>query len=483
MSLSMKVLLAGGGGGGGGSASSTGGGGGGAGGVRYVASHLITPKLYTVTVGAAVATNTQGNNTVFDTLTVLGGGRGGNYNQAGASGGCGGGGGSIIGSGAGAGSDYGYAGTTGYDGHGGGGGGAGQIAGAVNVPSGGGGGGGNGLEYDISGTDTYYGGGGSGGYGTRTGGLGGGGRGGEVGLPSRPGTNGLGGGGGGAYHTHGGGVGGGGGSGVVFLRYKTSDFTNYRVLITGTGNNSYADGDDTVIQFIVTGTLLIVVSWDAPMHRWKLDNNALDSAGTNNGATTDMTYLPLRVVGSHSGSFNGTSSRVVPTYFDLFQYTGFTLSAWVSAETLPAYSKTIFSQSASANYYSNISLLVTNARFLQYLVRKADGSYLYTVNSTATIDTTFHHLAISDNNGVVAGYIDGVPQAEFAGASYTRASLGTNTTTIGRKLGPMPTALGNLWFKGLLDDVRVYNIALNDSEIRKLYNSYFTSGMMMSTSI
>jgi hypothetical protein len=100
VALSADVLVIAGGASGGGFSK---GGGGGAGGVCNQTSRLISPASYSVTVGAGGAgapsttVGTSGNNSIFDTITALGGGGGGADSgtaaiRNGASGGSGGGG-------------------------------------------------------------------------------------------------------------------------------------------------------------------------------------------------------------------------------------------------------------------------------------------------------------------------------------------------------------------------------------------------------
>jgi len=200
----------------------------------------LTTGNKTVTVGAGGASSPSGSNTnsganngsnsVFDSITSLGGGYGTTYDGgAGQSGGCGGG------SGASGGSTSGGSGTSGqgYDGGagepntGGGGGGGGGGAGSAgsNAPgSDNGGNGGNGVASSITGSSV-----------TRAGGGGGGGS-----TASTAGSGGSGGGGAGANTTQtpqsgtvntGGGAGAGGadgdqgqtgGSGIVIVRYDTT---------------------------------------------------------------------------------------------------------------------------------------------------------------------------------------------------------------------------------------------------------------------
>jgi hypothetical protein len=237
----VEYLVVAGGGGGGGWM----GGGGGAGGYRTATGFAVTTgSSITVTVGAggtgapagADAAYTNGNDSVFGTITSTGGGRGGNFTGAGLSGqnGGSGGGGSYTGFPPGTGiAGQGNNGGTGPGGSpyiGGGGGGANSVGGnATSVASGVGG---AGIASSISGSSVTYAGGGGGGGGIPggisggEGGVGGGGAGGIGGTGATAGTSGTpntGGGGGGAGSTNSTGVsqqgGGGGGSGVVIIRY------------------------------------------------------------------------------------------------------------------------------------------------------------------------------------------------------------------------------------------------------------------------
>jgi len=169
----------------------------------------------------------QGSNSVFSSITSIGGGGGRAYAQGtqrttGGSGGGGSGGNSDRTPGVGT-SNQGYNGGNGYnDNRAGGGGGAGAVG--ANATSTAHGAGGIGVSSSISGTATYYagGGGGAGAYNTPSGGAGGNGGGGAGAAPgSGPGTNGSAntGGGGGAADAYWGQSHGGGGAGG----FRTND--------------------------------------------------------------------------------------------------------------------------------------------------------------------------------------------------------------------------------------------------------------------
>jgi hypothetical protein len=244
---SVAVLVVAGGGGGG---TGTGGGGGGAGGVIYNSSYSVTPgNSYSITVGAGgqgsasgATQATNGSNSVFDSLTAVGGGFGGNESgtagwRNGNSGGSGGGG-TYNGTGGAGTASQGNTGGNGRSGasgggntwSGGGGGGAGAVGQAGQVLAGGNGG--AGVAYSISGVTTFYGGGGAGSVqstsgGTVTKGSGGAGGGGDAVADQTGsqtaigfnGANGLGGGGGGSGDNATS-IAGNGGSGIVIVSWK-----------------------------------------------------------------------------------------------------------------------------------------------------------------------------------------------------------------------------------------------------------------------
>ena len=244
-SLEVEYLVIAGGGGGSQSRNATGGGGGGAGGYRTsvpgqtsgggasAESKLtLTTGDKTVTIGGGGSDRTDGNDSVFDSITSLGGGKGAGYSRVnGGNGGSGGG--QAYNQSAGSG-------TSGQGSNGGSGGGvAGGGGGGASATGTGGGGstggnGGAGQSSNINGSTTTRAGGGGGGsstgYGTigrGQGGSGGGGAGGAEGQPGgdspQGGSGNTGGGGGGPIGNGGqnsGGQGGGtGGSGVVIVRY------------------------------------------------------------------------------------------------------------------------------------------------------------------------------------------------------------------------------------------------------------------------
>ena len=236
-SYSVDYLVVAGGAGGGSS-----GGGGGAGGFQSSNMIVDPTSSYTITVGAGGAVDNNGSNSVFASVTSIGGGKGGPNGSPGSSGGSGGGGSysnTTPGSGT---SGQGFSGGYGNYGNGGNtygaGGGGGAGAAGSNSTGSNGGAGGVGQSSSISGTLTYYAGGGGGmGFSANTPNPGAGGNGGGGNGNSSGGSTNTGG---------GGGTGNAGGSGIVIIRYLGSQ--------RGTGGTVTSSGGYTIHTFTSSGT-------------------------------------------------------------------------------------------------------------------------------------------------------------------------------------------------------------------------------------
>jgi hypothetical protein len=249
--LDIEILIVAGGGGGSGGSH---GGAGGAGGFMYV-NHSLTTGNYNITIGLGGAggplnvDGINGGNSLFDTLTAVGGGKGSKTGQVGGAGGSGGGGGGDSAQAGGSGvAGQGYDGGAGESPSpygGGGGGGAGATGDAA---SGQGGDGGVGNTSTITnGTGLYYAGGGGGSAYSGTpgdGGLGGGGNGGTQSADPTDGVNNTGAGGGGATHR---GAAGDGGTGIIIIRYLAAPpayvFFNITGILKFSNDTAVNNGD------------------------------------------------------------------------------------------------------------------------------------------------------------------------------------------------------------------------------------------------
>ena len=467
----VEVLVVAGGGAGGGYHA----GGGGAGGVIYNSAYQLTSAAaITVTIGAGggAATNISntgdpGSNSVFGSLTAIGGGAGisqgsspiarnnggsgggaadgsGGVNHPGGSGtpGQGFNGGNIFGDGP---SQYYLYGTAGGGGAGG--------NGVGNIITGGGAGG-PGSAFSISGTTTYYGGGGGGTYlgpgslGVLTadygiGGVGGGGRGGytstaggAVVVYSTSGTNNTGGGGGGFLYANNGG--GAGGSGIVIVRYPG--------LPAATGGTiTYINGY-TIHTFTSSGTFT--------PYLW----NDVSGNGYNGTLVNGVTFNSYQNGGGLI--FDGTDDYIDLQYAIIGGTGDFTVSQWLQSGPDNAGGTTFGNYSAG-----QLQIFFGKNYIGMYLGNNSTYLGVSPWNVTLPEFTTEPvMITATRQSSVTSFYINGVLKKNGASSTDIGAAnfrIGTNTNTTER-------------FTGRVFVTQTYNRALSSTEVTQNYNAQKT---------
>ena len=526
------LLVAGGGGGGGGSVVGgyTGGGGGGAGGLLSSSlSSAASGSTFTVTVGSggsggsftSSATNNKGtggvNSTIagtsITTLTAIGGGAGaaGGANGTGfgigEDGGSGGGSGyrsTAAGSGTtGQGNDGGHANTAEY-GSGGGGGAsqAGQDGYTVGIDNYWGGDGGSGSLSPITGTSTFYAGGGAAGgltlnsYNNNTpgsGGPGGGGDGGgNAGLSGTAGTVNTGGGGGGGSRDENTNTGGTGGSGVAIFAYNSGSYNSAGGIVGDAGNGKKYHQYNSSGTFkvgstsdfnIVTGSNL-VLHVDAGNFASRNGNtsgidlssydNDINLGGQSGGSLTSNPWWNCDGTGGLADferNGGGTATNVAHTGYGNFtgaSATNFTIEFWVRSTATGGEAtagKTIIGRN-SGDIWASIVIKNNKLSYIHY-----NSTWQYNYSTTTINDGNWHHCVVTNfSNQTGDLWVDGTKESD--GASTT---LSPNAGTRYMKLDSIFRGYNGENTAGDIAQIRVYDIALTDTQITQNYNATKTN--------
>lgn len=441
--------------------------GGGAGGLIYLENYSVTPgQTISVAVGGGGDGSTggsikasNGENSVFGGLTAIGGGAGGQWDgghKNGSSGGSGGGSASLVNATgtSGQGNNGGTGATSGSPYNWGGGGGAGEAGG--NATSNRHGSGGNGLYYgdkfgDSYGENGWFAGGGGGGGHNRAAtvrGLGGNGGGGDGGTPNvyedgESGLSGTGGGGGGASTISSGtNIGGNGGSGVVLIRYVD------RRASTGMAIN----------KGLVAHYTMNEIDYNHSNNR-VTDKTPYENHGSNYGATFTEDRF-----GKDDSSFYFNESSYLRVPLDEsfnFNNQSFTLSSWVKTTDTGG---GIFDTQQTS--YRGYRLTIENG-LVEFGVYASDFNASYReLNSSILVNDGDWHLVVATydkNTSLMSIYIDG--QLDI---TSTQSQVAPSLQDL--YIGVIDVSRGFL--TGNLDDVRIYNRALSESEIQSLYDSY-----------
>jgi hypothetical protein len=216
---------------------------------------------------------------------------------------------------------------------------------------------------------------------------------------------------------------------------------------------------------------------------YKLNDNTttttvIDSVGNYNGALTNA----LNTSGSSiTGKINGALNfDGINDYVNLMNagslsnfaknYSNYSFSVWVKTSDLPSSGNfdIINKYYNHTNGYRAFSLLILNGLNQVYYCeygKDTGGTYRIKclISPTVLANNTWYHMAVVGNSTNTTFYLNGAYNAQ--GESIDKLHAGTINITIGHS--PNTTDA----FKGSIDDVRLYNRTLNQSEISYIYNS------------
>lgn len=216
-----------------------------------------------------------------------------------------------------------------------------------------------------------------------------------------------------------------------------------------------------------------VVSLPAPVAHWKYDDpcaslTVTDSSGNgangtklnNVGCTTDGRI-------ESAGSFDGVDDRVEVADRPAFHFTtAMTAAAWVKPSRVTGLQTIVNKWYAPDSYM----LLIQDGQY-RFSVALANGPSL-SIAAPAKANT-WTHVAGVFNGSSIALYIDGVLATSMAASGTLQDSI-------------RPVEMGNhpTWnaYAGLLDEVRLYNVALSPSQVQLLGQEVWPNGVSAANS-
>ncbi len=217
-----------------------------------------------------------------------------------------------------------------------------------------------------------------------------------------------------------------------------------------------------------------------PAAVWHLDGDATDSsANSNNGAITGATSVPGKF--KQALSFDGNDFVTVAHADDLDMTGAYTISAWVNVTDSATHRPILFRAGTDAN---DIEVYVQSTGHLVVAHNRGNGGIFDFVRfANPPIGTLFHLAVVFDGTDVTA-YFDGVAatpnqwwntggsNAETLGSDPGGAHLpiaAPSDTDKGWWIGKVDhNAFGGVglrFFKGLIDEVRIWSRALSATEI------------------
>lgn len=203
-----------------------------------------------------------------------------------------------------------------------------------------------------------------------------------------------------------------------------------------------------------------LVSW------WRGEGNALDQKALNNGTLQNGTTFAAGRVG-RAFSFDGVDDFVdVPDSASLDVSTAMTIDAWVFPTQIK--NQRVITKWGTGGFRTFTVDFGSDAGVA--IVVSSDGNNFPSVSTPAgdvPLNQWTHIAVVFQGGSFLKIYINGVERAN-SGSAPSSIFNSTSPFRLGRNFNDAP---GGLNYSGLLDEVGIYNRALNQSEIASIYNA------------
>jgi hypothetical protein len=205
-----------------------------------------------------------------------------------------------------------------------------------------------------------------------------------------------------------------------------------------------------------------------PVAYWKFDEGygttVYDSVGNNNGTINGASWTNDGRFGK-ALSFDGSDDYVgLSDYVDMGMR-DFSLCAWVKTTSSVSYGQWIVGQLGTAGGTTDEGYSLIMEGGYPGVKLSSTGENLYTLQSpNLHNDGNWHHvMATVKRGGSIRVYVDGLLENE--GTDVISGSIDHNYSLL---IGARPGG-GTEW-DGQIDEVKIYNYALSENEVKKDYN-------------
>ena len=201
---------------------------------------------------------------------------------------------------------------------------------------------------------------------------------------------------------------------------------------------------------------------------WRLEGNALDEIGTNNGVTQNgVGFTPGKV--GQAASFDGSIGYIsVASNPVLKPATAFTLEAWINCSQFTGSNgATIAMKGPDAEVPGDWALLIDPAWKLRPEVN-VNGNWISFECNSVLNPGVWYHVALVYDGSVLKGYVNGVNDGIHSAPGMLQTS--DNPLKIGTQTSTNPPTQTS-YFPGQIDEVSFYDRALTDSEISAVFNA------------
>jgi hypothetical protein len=192
---------------------------------------------------------------------------------------------------------------------------------------------------------------------------------------------------------------------------------------------------------------------------WPGDGNTKDIQGGSNGLLKNGATFGTGEVGQ-GFKFDGVDDYVLVPDNPSLNYTDFTYDAWIAPDPdSPSGDNYIICKGQAGTYLPLIEIRGTAGSHSWQAV--VDGTNLF----GPTVTYTYQHITVTRSGSVGKLYVDGVLQDTETVGTTPSAGYDLN-------FGQIPGFYNNgSFFKGRIDEVEIFNRALNGDEIQSIYDA------------
>jgi hypothetical protein len=198
---------------------------------------------------------------------------------------------------------------------------------------------------------------------------------------------------------------------------------------------------------------------------YPFNGNANDASGNGNHGTTNSGVSFSTGVSGYAARFDGMSGSISVPHSSTLDFTtnDFTLSAWVWSDSTGV-QQVIHKGGMSGGAEKQFWLRLNDPPaygLIRFLTGQLSQETWIGSNDRSATDGRWHHIAAMRQGQVLSLFFDGQPLANASGP--VRDCSNDQALIIGKQF-----IQGN-FFKGSLDELRIYNRALSAQEVQQLY--------------
>lgn len=225
-----------------------------------------------------------------------------------------------------------------------------------------------------------------------------------------------------------------------------------------------------------TSTPLVSIPRNGLVGEWLFSGNANDTSGnSNNGVSTGAVLMADRFGYANSAYYfpDSTTYISVPDNSTLW-FTSVTVSCWIYVPSTSVFATAIgmplTKGGSNGNPMFNIYYFSDTNKFRFDVGTGVVSSDGIAPDSDGVSRNTWVHFVGTYDGATIKLYLNGVLNKSYNYSTGLNTNNGMNLTFGQRNYAPYLPGDNNFPFKGCLDDVRIYNRVLTDSEITALYN-------------